>query len=820
MLRAAFGRCSRVTLKSTQEFAALLRHHRLFAGLSQEALAERAGLSVRGISDMERGVRRVPHPATFARLVEALDLDVSARAALLLAARATAVSESSLASAVTKAAGTSTSTEQPVGLVERQQFLDRLDGFLADVLAGQGRLVLLGGEAGVGKSVLVQHFARANLHRARTRIGACDPLSTPTALGPLLDVAAELSQPLAGLLASAAPRKDVFDALQAALNEGEPPTVLVFEDVHWADEATLDLLRFFGRRMAAVPALLVATYRDDEVGPVHPLRVVLGDLAAFPAIRRLQLTPLSEKAVRELARDTDIDPEELYHQTGGNPFFVTEVLAAGTREVPPSVRDAVLARAARLPPHSRAVLEAAAVIGGRIEAWLLEAVARVTDGGIEACLAAGVLQAEGDFFTFRHELGRIAILDAMVSTRRLELHRQVLAALRSASVGPDDWARLAHHAEAAYDAESVVAFAPIAAKRAARLQAHREAAAQYARALRFADRLAPAQRAQLLEARAYECYLTDQNEAAIDCRRAALDIWQVAGERLKMADNLRWLSRLWWFIGRNAEAHAAAASSLEVIDGLPPGIQHAWVYSNQAQLCMLADDTEGACALGERAIALAEQLGDREVLAHALNNVGSARGLNGDSDGYVLLERSLQIALESEFEEHAARAFTNLSAIAARECRLDAAEKYLDAGLKYCAEHDLDSWLLYMSGWQSRVLLLRGRWSAASDVAFGMLRRPRLSAISRINALTVVGTVHSRRGDLDAQRIGRGARGGAADRRAAATRAGVRRACRSGLVRGGCRRRATGCACGLRVSRASQRPVAPGGAGVLALAAG
>src|SRR6266536_2097474 len=86
----------------------------------------------------------------------------------------------------------------------RQRYLDRLDGFLADVLAGQGRLVLLGGEAGVGKSVLVQHFARANLHRARTRIGACDPLSTPTALGPLLDVAAELSQPLAGLLASAA----------------------------------------------------------------------------------------------------------------------------------------------------------------------------------------------------------------------------------------------------------------------------------------------------------------------------------------------------------------------------------------------------------------------------------------------------------------------------------------------------------------------------------------------------------------------------------------------------------------------------------------
>jgi hypothetical protein len=160
----------------------------------------------------------------------------------------------------------------------------------------------------------------------------------------------------------------------------------------------------------------------------------------------MKLAPLSPVGVRELASSSDVDPDDLFRRTGGNPFFVTEVLAAGTREVPPNVRDAVLARAARLPPDARAVLDAAAVVGGRIETWLIDSMSGAPPGGIEACLAAGVLRQDGDVFTFRHEIGRATILDAIVSTRRVELHRRVLATLRSRPVGPEDWARLAHHA--------------------------------------------------------------------------------------------------------------------------------------------------------------------------------------------------------------------------------------------------------------------------------------------------------------------------------------------------------------------------------------
>ncbi len=743
----------------TYDFASLLRRLRILAGLSQEALAERAGLSVRGISDLERGVRRAPHPATLARLADALELDKAAREALMVAAtnsgqRATAMKGDAIHAGHKRAQASTVPlfAHQPERLMERQHFLDQLDGFLSDVLAGQGRLVLLGGEAGVGKSVLIHHFAESIRDRARVLIGACDPLSTPTALGPLLDVAEAIGEPLAGLLASAAPGKRVFDALLAALHTSDRPTLLVFEDVHWADEATLDLLRFLGRRVAAVRALVVATYRDDEVGSTHPLRIVFGDLATFPAVRRLQLTPLSESAVRELAQGTDLDPAELYRQTGGNPFFVTEVVAAGTREVPPSVRDAVLARAARLPSHARPVLEAAAVIGGRIEPWLLDGVLDAATDGVEACLSAGVLRDAGDVFTFRHELGRTTILDAVVSTRRLDLHRRVLATLRSRPVGPDDWARLAHHAEAAGDAASVLLFAPIAAERNARLRAHREAAAQYARALRFAAGLVPTERAQLLEALAYECYLTDQSAAAFDARREALDIWTEAGERLKISENLRWLSRMSWFANRNAEARSAAQAALDVLDGLPAGIQHAWAYSNLSLLYMLANDTDGACEWGDRAIALAEQLGEREVLVHALNNVGSARANIANGEGYVQLERSLELAREGDLEEHVARAYTNLGWVAARQYQLDVADKYLDAGSSYSAEHDLDSWFVYMQGTKCRVLLLRGMWSEAAELANQLLRRAPISPVSRVNVLAVLGWIRARRGEPDVWR--------------------------------------------------------------------
>jgi DNA-binding CsgD family transcriptional regulator len=640
-----------------------------------------------------------------------------------------------------------------MNVLERDTFIAAFDRHLRDAAAGQGSLLFLGGEAGVGKTTLVQRFRQGLGPAARAFVGACDPLSTPRPLGPLADIADAMRGDVARLLATGAPRDQVFRAFLGALSTSTTPALVVFEDVHWADEATLDLLRFLGRRIGATRALLLATYRDDEVGTAHPLRVVLGDLATAAQVRRLSLLPLSAEAIRTLAAGSNLDPVELYRQTAGNPFFATEVLAVGGRGIPPTVRDAVLARAARLSPEGRATLEAAAVIGARSEPWLLAQVAQTGAAAVDECLALGVLLADDEGFHFRHELARQAILATLSPPRAVVLHRRALAALRSPAASEAEPARLAHHAEAAGDREAVLEYAVAAGHRARAMRAHREAMAQFARALRFAGNLSDAERAALQELHAYECYLTEHLPEAIEARRAALTTWRKAGDQLKVGESLRWLSRLQWFAGRNAEAEAAGREALAVLEQLPPGAQLAMAYSNQSQLRMLAEDTEEAIAWGERAIALAVELGEREILAHALNNVGSARLLRGDERGRTELERSLQLAMEHDLQEHVGRAYCNLVSSGIRNYQFARADRYIADGIAYCAEHDLDSWRLYIQGWWVVSLFYQGRWNESAQQAASVLRHTNASAINRVMPLAMLGRIRARRGDPDAAAV-------------------------------------------------------------------
>jgi AAA ATPase-like protein len=358
-------------------------------------------------------------------------------------------------------------------LLERDACLDELDMALQDAVGGEGRVTLVSGEAGIGKTSLVAWFVRERRSSVEVLWGACDALFTPRPLGPLHDMAAQTHGHLPALLNSDANRTTIFSTVLSEL-QGRP-AIAVFEDVHWADEATLDLLRFLGRPMARTAALLVMTYWDDELGLRHPLRSVLGDLATLPSTRRVPLRPLTETAVRTLIGERAIDAVALHRQTGGNPFFVTEVLASVGGGLPPSIRDAVLARTARLSLSAQAVLQAAAVIGPRIESWVLAEVSGTEIAAADECLAIGVLLAQGEALAFRHELARQAILES-ISPHRMALHRMALDALKTSPATRHDLSRLAHHAEAASDREAVLEYAPAAAKQAAAAGAHREAA--------------------------------------------------------------------------------------------------------------------------------------------------------------------------------------------------------------------------------------------------------------------------------------------------------------------------------------------------------
>jgi DNA-binding CsgD family transcriptional regulator/tetratricopeptide (TPR) repeat protein len=604
--------------------------------------------------------------------------------------------------------------------------------------------VLVAGEAGIGKTALVRAFD-SRIGSVRVLWGTCDSLFTPRPLGPWIDIAEQTGGALARVLERGANASEVFAAVSDELRR-RSLTVVVLEDLHWADEATLDVLRLLGRRIEALPVLLVVTYRDDELDRSHPLRVVLGEL---PGRGRLSLAPLSLEAVSILAGSSGIDAAGLHRSTGGNPFFVTEALAVAGAGVPESVRDAVLARAARLDEGSRRLLDTVAVVPSSVELWLLEAIAGADLVHLQGCVASGMLRAERNMVGFRHELARVALEDALPPDRTLSLHRQVLNGLTSAPVRTVDLARVAHHAEAAGDEAAVLRYAPAAGEWGATVGAHREAADQFARALRFADGLDGEQRAQLLERRSYECYLTGAMDAAAEARRAALAEHRKRGDRLREGDSHRWLSRFAWFAGDNRTAEAAAERAVAVLEEFEPGRELAMAYSNKAQLRMNAQDVGGARDWGLRAIELAERLEETDILVHALNNVGTAELESQVPGGREKLDRSLELAIADGLDEHVARAHTNLACcfIGRREYLLG--DRHLAEGIGYCQERDLDSWLLYMTGWQAHSHLEQGRWDEAMACASAVLARPGVAAPSRITPLAVIGRLRARRSDPD-----------------------------------------------------------------------
>lgn len=635
-------------------------------------------------------------------------------------------------------------TGRSTELLERSLQLTALCEALAAVRgSSQGRLVLLGGGAGVGKTALVRHFGERYGGSTRIVWGACDPLFTPRPLAPLLDLAEMLRGGLEEPVASGARPHEIVSAL---LGELAVPTIVVVEDLHWADEATLDVLRLLGRKVVAVPALVLATYRDDELRRDHPLRVLIGEFATETAVSRLTLVPLSPAAVAELAAPHSVDAEELHRKTSGNPFFVTEVLAAGEGEIPETIRDAVLARAVRLGPPARAVLDAVAIAPPHAELWLLE---QLVDGGVDCideCLAAGMLTAESGRLSFRHELARRAVEESLAPDRAVALHRKALAALCTPPTGVLDPARLAHHAEAAQDVDAVLTYAPAAAEQAAALGAHREAAAQYGRALRLADGLALADRADLYERRSYECYLTDQFDAAIGAQTEAVELHRERGDTRSEGAALSLLARRIWCGGHVAEAEEASRKGIALLEGLAPGRELAMAYATASSICLNSEDAEGTDAWGRRALELAEALGETEGVVYTLNNLGTMALLRGDHGGGEALDRSLELARDTGLDEHAGRAFIHFGWVLARNRAYELDDR-LDAGIDFCFDRGLDLWGLYVLTYRARGELDRGRWDDAADTTSFVLRHPRNAVLLRTLALVVLGLLRARRGD-------------------------------------------------------------------------
>jgi DNA-binding CsgD family transcriptional regulator len=635
-------------------------------------------------------------------------------------------------------------------LLERSDCLSTLDAALTAVVSrGRGRLVLVNGEAGGGKTALVRRFCGELGGSVRVLWGNCDALFTPRPLGPLFDVAEATGGELEDLVASGARAHEVVAALARELGR-RSPTVMVLEDVHQADGATLDVVRLLGRKVARLSALVVVTYRDNELSAAHPLRIVLGELVTASDVTRLGIEPLSPEAVAELARSDAVDPEELFSRTGGNPFFVTEVLAAGTDAIPATVRDAVLARAARLSNAARRLLEAVAVVPPQAEVRLLEAVASDVVGSLEECLASGMLEAGQEGVGFRHELARLTIQESLAPDRGMALHRAALEALADPRWGQLDVDRLAHHAAGAGDVEALVRFAPAAGDHAAALGAHREAAAHYARVLPIAHTLSSEVRAELLERYSHECYLTNQGDEAAAALQRAIELHREQGHTREEGVALSSLSLILWCPGRVAESQRAAHEAVALLERLPVGRELAAAYANLSQAYMNAEEAQAAEAWGERALKLAETLDDTEVRADALINLGTARYVAGAKAGRDQLLRCLELSRKAGRDAQAGRAVVDLVWGAVRQREYAVADKYLEWGLEFAESRGLELWRVYLLAFKATAAVARGRWTEALDCASVVLRESFPSTAPPSLAFMAIGLIRARRGESEA----------------------------------------------------------------------
>jgi DNA-binding CsgD family transcriptional regulator len=634
-------------------------------------------------------------------------------------------------------------------LLERESALQSLADAFAEAHAGRGRTVLVGGEAGIGKTSLVAEFA-ASQSNARVLWGGCEALFSPRPLGPLYDIAPGIDVSITELLGRAGGRPELFAAVLAGL-QCDRVTILIIEDVHWADAATLDLIKFLARRIPRANVLLVLTFRDDEIDAQHPLRLVLGDLPSAQ-VTRIALLPLSSDAVESLAHAADRASIGLYELTHGNPFFVSEILHAGGLSA--TLRDAVLSRAFRHPDNVRAVLELVAIVPSRAERKLIDAILAPAPNAISAALSSGLLAADGDCYAFRHELARIAVADAIAKPRAQTLHAQVLAALEAGTVGTVPAARFVHHAAGASDADAVLRYAPQAAVKAASHGAHRDAAALYRTALEHTRSADMQTRADLLDARSYQCYLTDQITEALAARFEALDIAHAMGDRLREGRILRWLSRLHWFNGESEKARRYAMEAVELLETLPPSLELAWACATRALLDALDGKWAEATAWGERALAINAEFGDPELAVYALITVGAAEYPASREAGRSALERSLALALANGLDEPVGRAYATLTGNAVVYRDYAVARRYFDDAARYFAARDLDAWATYVQAWRARLELEQGNWLEAGDHAAGVLAQGnRVAPVLRLPALAVLGRLRTRRGDPGAVQI-------------------------------------------------------------------
>lgn len=631
-------------------------------------------------------------------------------------------------------------------LLERQSQLDSLAWSWDEAVRGEGRLVFLAGEAGAGKTSLVRAFHDYVPSGARVLAGACEPLATPTPLGPLLDMAAELPVDLTELLrGDPVAIRHTFLGIIDSVGAG---TLVTIDDAHWADEATLDLIRHVARRLEGKRALVVVTYRDDEVGSRHPLRVLMGDLATLPWVRRLSVGPLSRAAVATLAAGSAMDPDTLHDRTAGNPFFVTEVLAAGAAVVPASVRDAVLARLARLSPDVQEVVDATACLGRRVPAQLVEEVTGLPSEAVDDALASGVLLLQDGELALTHELAREAVAQAVPASKASRYHAAALRVLAGPPGHTVEPACMAEHAEKAGDRAALLAYTQAAAGQASQLGAHREAAAHFTKALSVAGDLPDAQRAALLEAASFELFLTHDLAGSVSAAQRARQLWRRLDDRRGEGRALYLLFHSYLSVAEwTTLVDGVLTEAIRGLEQVPPSPELAMVWQARAAHEVFRFHPADAHHAAQRAAEVAQALGDLPGEANARLWLALAEFQGGDDAAWSRVEDAARTLMAPAFGFSAPKAAWWPYYVAVTMRRFDVADRWFGEAMGFVLEIGVETVRQFLLSYRAWELLDRGLWDEAEELA----ARPLPDAVAgegfRLIAMGVLGRLRVRRGE-------------------------------------------------------------------------
>ena len=594
-------------------------------------------------------------------------------------------------------------------LLERDEELELLSNALADPNA---RLVLIRGEAGIGKTSLIRSFLSTHREEINALYGVSDDLSTPQPFGPLWDIARAEPALLEAL--EKLDRPAVLNTLLELFDRSLRPTVIVFEDTQWADEATLDVIKYIGRRLDRAHGLLILTYREGEVDYNHPLRVVIGEIP--PAnLLRIRLKRLSNDAVAQMVQETSLDIGEITTLTDGNPLFVSEMLNSGTGEIPISIQDSVIARAAKLPGAARATLNLLSVVPGQVDAKALDDLG-VEERHLTEPARQGFLDQSRGGIRFKHELTRRAVESALTDVERKQLNAHVLSVLAKSPTAADP-ARLVHHARNAGDVDAIVAYAPRAAAAARAVGAHDEAVAHFSALEPHMDQIEPGRRAAIYMdwATSEALYLFNYREADWIIDRS-IRLFRDVGDIVGLAESLLLDVRIQEMHENPDASDRRMAEALSIVESgnrSHPSLPKA--VSTQSWVSLMRGDDQRTIALADRAIQLSAELGDQPASLGAKINKGSAAFRLGNKGGLALLDevRAEARNLGRTFDEM--RALHNAVAVALRNRELELADRLSRQGIDLAGKMKLTNYESYFQANLAEVMLHRGNWDATDE---------------------------------------------------------------------------------------------------------